>query len=112
MLLDEFDWVEGAPLHKLLASYVLLCQCQAMRLTIEQEEVSVWLGFVFGTGGEIFGQDRLRLGDDALGAGQRLEAREDPVPPEGELGVVWRGRVGIDEEEHVGCVFGGVGLLF
>ena len=67
---------------------------------------------VFGTGGEIFGQDRLRLGDDALGAGQRLEAREDPVPPEGELGVVWRGRVGIDEEEHVGCVFGGVGLLF
>lgn len=56
---------------------------------------------ILRSGAEIFGQGGLPLRDDLVGVLERLQSGEDPVAPECELGIIWRGRVRVDEQECV-----------
>lgn len=60
----------------------------------------------------ILGDWKLGRGNDAAVATQRLQLGHDPVPPEGELGIIGRGRVRVDHHQRVsgGGFFHDLGL--
>jgi hypothetical protein len=45
-----------------------------------------------------------------ISTAQRSQARENPVAPEGELGVIWCWRIRVDKQEHVGSIPRSIGL--
>lgn len=64
---------------------------------------------ILRTGAQVFGQRRLDLGD-CIATAQGSQSGEDPMPPEGKLGIIWRGRIRVDEEEHVGSIRSSISL--
>lgn len=52
---------------------------------------------------QVFCESRLHL-SHRISTTQRSQARENPVAPEGELGVIWCWRIRVDKQEHVGSI--------
>lgn len=64
---------------------------------------------ILRTRAQVFGQRRLNL-SDCITTAQGSQSGEDPMPPESKLGIIWRRRIRVDEEEHVGGIPGSIGL--
>lgn len=119
-LLRDLGRLERSSLGELLAANLLLLEVHSLRLAEEEEEVSVWLRtagsrqrqllsagrravvlLILRSWRVVLSQGAFRLSDIATVAAQRLQPRHDPVSPEGELGIIWRRRVWIDQHQGV-----------
>ena len=65
---------------------------------------------ILGAGSKVLCQSRLDLRDHPLIAAQRHQTWKNPVTPESKLGIIWRGSIRVDEQQHVCRIRRAVGL--